>query len=242
MFMLLAAFAGLVRGYSGFGFAMILALGLLMQLPPSLAIPVTLLLDLLCSLSLLPGAWRSFDRPVTANLLLGMLLAVPLGAWLLLWVPGHYLAPIIASFCLVGGLLVLWRPAPMALGTPGKRPALLAGVASGLATSLASAGGPPLMLYLLRSGLAPERLRGTAILFFQVSSGCSLLGLWLFGVLQREHLQWVATLLLPALAGNLLGQWLHRKWPPRSVRGLVGVLLVLLSVLTLYGSVQKLVG
>lgn len=58
MLMLLAAFAGLVRGYSGFGFAMILALGLLSVRSPADVIPVVLLLDLLCSAGLWPRALR----------------------------------------------------------------------------------------------------------------------------------------------------------------------------------------
>ncbi|MBU1329058.1 MAG: sulfite exporter TauE/SafE family protein [Gammaproteobacteria bacterium] len=236
MFAVMACVAGLVRGYSGFGFAIILALGLLLHLPPALAIPVTLMLDLLCSISLLPSALRQFDRPVTACLVGGMLLAVLPGVWLLSWLSGDWLTPLIALLCLFGGVAVLWQPAPRLL-RPSRRPlAVLAGLVSGLATSLASAGGPPLMLYLVRSGVQPQQMRGTAILFFLASSACALLGLWGFGVLQSEHGRLVGQLLVPALLGNLLGQWAHRRWPPRSVRVLVGSLLVLLSALTLWHS------
>ncbi|MFP6849705.1 MAG: sulfite exporter TauE/SafE family protein [Pseudomonas sp.] len=234
MFYAIALLAGLVRGYSGFGFAIIMALGLLLQLPPAQAIPVTLMLDLLCSISLLPSAMRNFDRPVTACLVGGMLLAVLPGVWLLSRVSAELLAPVIALLCLVGGAAVLLQPAPQ-LVAPARRPlAMLAGLLSGLATSLASAGGPPLMLYLVRSGVQPQHMRGTAILFFLASSACSLLGLWWFGVLESQQAQLVAVLLGPALLGNLLGQWAHRRWPPASVRVLVGGLLVVLSILTLY--------
>ncbi|MFF7707688.1 TSUP family transporter [Pseudomonas sp. NPDC007930] len=239
MFMGLAALAGLIRGYTGFGFAMILALGLLTRLPPALVIPVTLMLDLACSVGLWPGAWRRFDRALARPLLLGMLLALPLGSGLLAWLPGRWLAPLIALFCLAGGLLVLWRPAAVPARPPRPGAAWLAGLGSGLATSLASAGGPPLMLYLLRSGLAPAPMRATAIVFFFASSACALLMLLAFGVLGQAHLALAASLLLPALAGSLAGQWLHRHWPPRSVRGVMGGLLVVLSVLTLYSSLVR---
>jgi len=42
MFTFIAFAAGLVRGYSGFGFAMLMALGLMLRLPPAEAVPVAL--------------------------------------------------------------------------------------------------------------------------------------------------------------------------------------------------------
>ncbi len=63
MLWLLAFTAGLVRGFSGFGFSMILALGLMATVPPSVAVPVALLLDLVCSAGLWIGACRGFTSP-----------------------------------------------------------------------------------------------------------------------------------------------------------------------------------
>ena len=241
MFMLLALFAGLVRGYSGFGFAMILALGLLSARPPAEVIPVVLLLDLLCSVSLWPRAWCDRHRSLTMRLCIGMWLALPLGLLALSHVPGHWLAPVIALLCLVGGVLVL--PQPKALPSarePALGLALWAGFGAGLAGVLASAGGPPLMLYLLRCGIDARALRAVAILFFAVSSATALLGMWLFDMLAVTHLQLAGSLLLPALFGNLLGQWLQPRWQPCTLHRLVGVLLVLLSGWSLYGSLVRL--
>jgi len=228
MFTFIAFAAGLVRGYSGFGFAMLMALGLMLRLPPAEAVPVALILDVACSVTLWPAALRAVHGRVLGRLLMGMLLAVPLGAWLLLWLPARIMAPLVAVLCLCGGVLVLWRPS---IATPvGQGMAWLAGLASGLATTLASAGGPPLMIYLLRSGLDARQLRGTAVLFFLASSGAALIGLGVAGVLSGALWRLALELALPALAGNLLGQWLHPRWQPLSLRVLVGGLLVLLSV------------
>lgn len=238
MFCLLAFTAGLVRGYSGFGFAMLLALGLMTRLPPAEAVPVALLLDVACSISLWPGALRDFHRGVLWRLLLGMLLAVPLGAWLLAWMPARVMAPLVAACCLAGGLLVLWKPGQSKPVCPGM--ALPAGLASGLATTMASAGGPPLILYLLRSGLDARQLRGTAVLFFVVSSACALFGLGAAGVLGGDQLLLALQLAWPALIGNLLGQWLHPRWQPLSLQVLVGGLLVLLSAVSLGNALLRL--
>lgn len=233
MFMFMAFAAGVVRGYSGFGFAMVLTLGMLASLPPAQVIPVVLLLDLVCSVSLWPGALKTFHAGVGGRLIVGMLLAVPLGALALARLPEHWMAPVTAGLCLLGGVLVLIKPKggaqPKALAMHW---ALPAGLASGLATAMASAGGPPLVVYLLRSGLSMATVRGTAILFFAVSSAGALLSLWLLQALNLEQVRLAATLMLPALAGNLLGQLLFRR-KPMSLQVVIGLLLVLLSAATL---------
>jgi len=235
-----AAFAGVVRGYSGFGFAMLLALGLLATHPPAVAIPVTLLLDLICSVSLWQGAARHFHRRIGAWLVVGMLLAIPLGSLLLSRISSNWMALVVGLLCLVGGGLVLLQAPQAEAPKVTDRLALPAGFVAGLAMSLASAGGPPLMLYLLRSGLPAVRLRATAIVFFAVSSGWALLGLWWMGSFGSEHLQLAAALLVPALAGNLAGQWLHRHWHGFPLRNGIGVLLVLMSGWILLTSLARL--
>lgn len=102
MFTFIAFAAGPVRGYSGFGFAMLMALGLMLRLPPAEAVPVALILDVACSVTLWPAALRAVHGRVLVRLLGGMLLAVPLGAWLLLWLPAHIMAPLVAVLCLCG--------------------------------------------------------------------------------------------------------------------------------------------
>ena len=233
MFMFLSFFAGVVRGYSGFGFAMVLTLGMLTRLAPAQVIPVVLMLDLVCSVSLWPGALKTLHLGVGVRLIVGMLLAVPLGALALARLPEQWMAPVVAGLCFLGGVLVLIRPpvrkVSRALATHW---ALPAGLASGLATAMASAGGPPLVVYLLRSGLSTASVRGTAIVFFAASSACALVSLWLLHALSRDQLSLAATLLLPALAGNLMGQWLFRR-KPMSLQLVIGVLLMLLSAATL---------
>lgn len=239
MYLWIAFAAGLVRGYTGFGFAVLLALGLLTYLPPTQVVPVVLMLDLACSVMMWPAALRTFHAPIGSRLILGMLLAVPLGAWLLQLIPAQWMTPVIALLCLLGGLAVLCRPPVTVVAEPATRGALPVGIASGLAMTMASAGGPPLVLYLLRSGLSATHLRGTAVMFFVASSGCSLFGLWLFGVIGGEHLALAITLVLPALLGNVIGQVLQRYWQPLPMQTVMGAILVLTSAAMLWQSLSR---
>lgn len=233
MFMALAFVAGVVRGYSGFGFAMILALGLLIRLAPTLVIPVVLMLDLVGSVSLWPRALKTFHRQVGVRLIVGMWLALPVGLLALARLPEQWTAPIAAGLCLLGGILSLIKAqAAPSTNTLNVHWALPVGIASGLATAMASAGGPPLIVYLLRSGLPALQVRGTAIGFFAISSASSLGLLAALKLLSLAHLQLAASLVLPSLAGSVLGQWLFRR-KPMSLQPLVGGLLVMMAIATL---------
>lgn len=239
MSMLLAFVAGVVRGYSGFGFAMLLTLGLLPTLAAQQVIPVVLLLDLVASISLWPMALKTFHRGVGVRLIIGMWLALPVGVLALARLPEQWMTPVAAGLCLLGGALVLITP-QSSLPRPALAShwALPAGLASGLATAMASAGGPPLVVYLLRSGLCARAVRGTAIGFFAVSSASTLLVLSLMHVLNAAHLQLALTLLLPSLIGNALGQWLFVR-KPMGLQRVIGALLVVLAAATLASQLYR---
>lgn len=230
--MALAGFAGAVRGYCGFGFAMLLALGLMLFLPPLEAVPLALLLDLVASAALWRRACRLADWARLRHLLLGMVGATLIGVWLIASVPPAPMRVAIALLALAGALsLLLRRESTVTEVRPRRAPlTLFAGAASGLCQTLASSGGPPLMLYLLHQRVPPNALRATAILFFAVSSSAALIGLGLAGELDGQTLARGAWLLAPALIGNALGQWTFERSPPRSMKWTVAPLLVALSL------------
>ncbi|MCK2046124.1 sulfite exporter TauE/SafE family protein [Chromohalobacter moromii] len=230
--MSLALLAGGVRGYCGFGFAMLLALGLILFMPPIQAVPLALLLDLATSLGLWRRALRHADWPCLRPLLLGMALATGLGVWLLASVPAAPMRIVVALLAMSGAVALLCQ---RNVASPGRAAqtrgvVLGAGGLSGLCMTLASSGGPPLMLYLLYRRMPPLAMRATAIIFFVASSSASLLGLGLAGALHVSTWHWAAWLLLPALLGNVLGQWRFESAPPRSLKSSVAPLLIALSL------------
>ena len=81
---LATAVAGVMRGYSGFGTAVILAPIYSLLWGPRAGIPVMLLMELLVSLQLLPGAIKDADRRVVLPLGGAAAVATPMGAWVLL--------------------------------------------------------------------------------------------------------------------------------------------------------------
>ncbi|WP_280541874.1 sulfite exporter TauE/SafE family protein [Chromohalobacter sp. 11-W] len=230
--MSLALLAGMVRGYCGFGFAMLMALGLMLFMAPIQAVPLALVLDLVTSLGLWRRALRHADWPCLRYLLLGMAAMTLLGVWLLANVPASPMRIVVALLALSGAVALLCQreAAPAGPKTHHWGVTLGAGGLSGLCMTLASAGGPPLMLYLLYRRMPPLVMRATAIVFFASSSSASLLGLGLVGALNASTWHWAAWLILPAVLGNALGQWRFECAPPRSLKTSVAPLLIALSL------------
>ena len=136
---LVALGAGVVRGFSGFGFSALTVAGLTLFVPPASVVPAVLALEVLASVSLIRSAIRNADRRWLAWLVGGNLLFIPIGLALLAWLPELLMR------LLVGGVLLVSALALLAAGErtwPTTMPLRLAtGVLSGLMNGVAASGG-----------------------------------------------------------------------------------------------------
>src|SRR4030081_2366338 len=88
-YILIAAFvAGLARGFSGFGSALIFIPLASSIIGAKLASPLLLVIDLVAAAPLIPNGWRQADRRDVGTMLLGSLIGVPIGAWALTQMDG----------------------------------------------------------------------------------------------------------------------------------------------------------
>ncbi|BES73204.1 sulfite exporter TauE/SafE family protein [Marinobacter nanhaiticus D15-8W] len=230
----IAFVAGALRGYTGFGFAMTMALGLLWFLPPVQVVPTVLMLDILGALGLLRHAWQHADHAILRRLLPAMLVASVIGVLVMHVLPDGPARLLVAFVCLAGALATLIKPARSHQTPADKRAhdlrfAVPAGGVSGLAMSMASAGGPPLMAYLAQTTLDAQVARATAILFFIAASMVALTGYTGVGALSANIIGLALFLWPLALGGAALGQWCFRRFPPASFRKLVSPLLIAMA-------------
>ncbi len=196
--LLLTAFAaGLGRGFSGFGSALIFVPVASALLGPRLAVPIHLLINALAGLAMVSAAWPLADRAAVGWMSLGAVAGVPLGTaalgaadpLLLRWAIGLLVLALLAL--LISGWRYRRRPAlPLTIGVGG-----LAGLLNGLA----QIGGPPVVAYWL-GGPAPSQIaRANFILYFAILNALSAASYLAGGLLT-----WPA-LLLALLAGPLYG-------------------------------------
>ena len=201
----LAAFVGgLVRGFTGFGFAMIFMplAGLVVPLP--LAAALIWALDApfalpLAARSLKQAAWRE-----VLPLLAGATLALPLGIWLLLSLPSLAMRWLIAGLIIAAVVALAsgwrWR------GRPGTGLSLGVGGLSGLGSGLAQLGGMPLAIFWLSAQNKPAaQMRHDLVTYFACATLVSGLLLSWNGILTLAALRQAVPLLLPYGLGILIG-------------------------------------
>jgi len=193
---LATAVAGLMRGYAGFGTAVILAPIYAVLWGPRAGVPVMLMMELIVSLQLLPRAFKDSDTRVILPIGGAAALVTPLGAVVLFTADPELLRRAIGGFVLVFGMLLLsgWR-------YHGSRPLglnLAVGSVAGLLKGATGMSGPPVILYLLAGPEEAKRHRANLILFFALIAVVSILGPLWFGMITVAELAKLA-LLLPVL-------------------------------------------
>ncbi len=164
---LIAFVSGLARGFSGFGSALIF-----MPLASSIAAPrlvaaLLLIIDTVGAAPLLPQAWKQADRKATAIIVLGALIGVPIGTYLLTQLDPVTTRWIISGF--VAALLALLLSGWRYRGKDHVALSVGVGTLSGFCSGLAQTGGPPIVGYWLGRPVASEIARANILLFFGAS-------------------------------------------------------------------------
>ena len=194
--------AGLARGFSGFGAALIFMPVASALIGPRLAAPVILIIDAVTTLGLVPDAFRRADRREVAVMSLGALVGVPTGVYLL-----THLDPLTIRWAIIGicaALLALLLSGWRYHGRP--KPPLTVGVGalSGLFSGASQVGGPPVIAYWLGGAIPANIVRANIVLYFEVSTALTLLN-YLWGGLFVSALVPLSLMTAPAYGIGLWG-------------------------------------
>ncbi len=222
------AAAGIVRGFSGFGFSMVAVTSLSIFRSPAEIIPMVLLLEIAASLHLMITVWRDADWKSLLWLSAGMLATTPFGVLLLATMPPEVMRGVVSLLVLTAalGLLSGWRMERR----PGKVPTVATGALSGFLNGAASIAGPPVILFYLSSPTAVHISRASLIAFFL---GCDVIALLMggaYGLVTSQTLIRAAVFLFPVAIGVVIGNRGFRNHDPATARRLILLLLVALSV------------
>ena len=240
--------AGVVRGFSGFGFSALCVAALSLFVSPARVVPPIFVLEILASVSLLRGAWPCVDWRWMAWLALGNVVFIPFGVWVLAFVPEGPLRLLIGSMLLVAALASR-RDMRLALA-PTPLVGLAIGVVSGFFNGVAAIGGMAVAVVFNAARMEPQRLRATLIVLFL---GTDLYALAWAGflpagaqsdnaLLGRETFLWAACLLPAMLAGVWVGQRSFAGVAPQQFRRHVLNLLALVALVTVLRALVSLAG
>lgn len=244
--MLVSLGAGVVRGFSGFGYSALTVAGLAIFVAPSTIVPAVVSLEVLASIGMWRAATAEADGAWLRWLLPCNLLLVPAGVALLAVLPEARLR-LLVSGTLMCSALLLWRLSEHTL-VASARLRLAAGIGSGLLNGLAASGGAAAAMLMAATRPAPVAMRATMISFVFFSGAYTLVCAALVPLgtargaplLGFDTLRW-ALLLAPSMfVGIWIGQRSFANADPRRYRRFVLMLLVSISALGALRSIFEL--
>ena len=203
-----ALVAGLLRGFAGFGSAMLMAPIFAILFGSAEMVATIVAMELAISFHLFPAARRQCDWAVVAPMTIAACIAMPLGLWLLVSLDRALLTRSVSALVAVFAVLMLagwrWR------GMRGALPSAVVGTISGAMMATTSVGGPPVLLYMLSSDDAPATVRANAIMYYFATQLVLLVLMFATGIAGLPALIRAAVLFPLMLAGSWLGVRLFR--------------------------------
>jgi uncharacterized membrane protein YfcA len=226
--------AGIIRGYSGFGFSMITVVSLSMVFRPVEVVPVVLLLEIGASSMLLPQVWRKVDWRSLGWLCIGMAVGTPVGVAVLVNVPVQPMRAAIAAIVII--LVLLLLSGFSLKRKPGTPATLATGLASGTLNGAATIGGPPVILFFFSSQAGVDISRASVIAYFFATDILASIICFMRGLILQQTLTLTAVLLLPLVIGIQVGNRSFFRTEPETFKKRVMILLMVLSLVSLVRS------
>jgi uncharacterized membrane protein YfcA len=159
-----ACIAGMVRGFAGFGAAMLMTPIFSALYGPAAGVALCLLLELAVALPLLPAVVRLVDWPRIGLLMIAATVCVPLGNFVLTLADPEPMRWAISAIVLSAVALLAsgWR----FHGRPRTVTTLAAGASSGFLNGLSGMAGPPIAFYYLAGQDTAAHMRANLTTYF----------------------------------------------------------------------------
>ncbi|WP_029014815.1 sulfite exporter TauE/SafE family protein [Niveispirillum irakense] len=229
--LLVALVAGIIRGLTGFGAALIIVPCLSLFLSPAEAVPTSVAAIATTNLPLLRGAVKEGDRRMVLLFLAGCLPTIPLGVYLLASLPPDLVRRAIGICVIIAALLLLNRR--FRLTRPGWGLKMAAGGIGGFLNGAVGMGGPPVILTVLAMPLSPLTARATLILYFTGLNLLSIASLWWQGLFSPHTLIWSLLMIPPLVGAARLGELWFRRNGGSQFRPIAIGLLVITGIVAL---------
>ncbi|MCI2398875.1 sulfite exporter TauE/SafE family protein [Aliiroseovarius subalbicans] len=221
--------AGVVRGFTGFGTAMIYMPVAGQILDPFAALVTLTAMDVIGPLPNVPRAVRDGHRRDILRLCGGLLIAMPIGIWTLASIAPEVFRYSVSLLSLT--LLVLLITGYRYRGTLKHWMIYATGMLGGFLAGATGLAGPPVIMLYMASRHQVRVIRANLLLYLLGVDLLMMLLLWVMGRLEPTALVLGFLLALPYLAGNVLGGWLFRPELEKTYRA-AAYLLIAASALS----------
>ncbi|WP_171126507.1 MULTISPECIES: sulfite exporter TauE/SafE family protein [unclassified Ruegeria] len=231
-----AAFlGGIVRGFSGFGTALIFLPIATPYLGPFGALIGLTIMDIFGPLPNLRRAWGAVDRGDLLRLVGGCAILLPVGLWLLTQVEPDVFRYTVSILAIA--MLVILISGLRYHGRVGRKMVMSIGAAAGFLGGVAGLPGPAVILFYMSRPLPIEVIRATILLFLFAFDFLILGYLSGMGLVTLSAAALGFLLAIPNFLGNWLGGWLFRPSREKAYRiaAYLAIALAALSGLPLWG-------
>ena len=216
--------AGTIKGFAGFGLAMIAGPLIAVLVGPLEAVVAVLVLELLAGFQLLRRALAHTDWNLVVPLTVASAVTMPIGTYALVTLDGDVMRRAIGFAALVFAVVLIggWRyRGGQALWISG----VIGGV-SGAITGATGMGNPVLLLYVLASGIA-ERNRASLVTMVTMMMVLAIASLGATGSITIDALSQSVYLMPFAIVGTFAGARLFRHTGETAYRrGALGIIVV----------------
>jgi uncharacterized membrane protein YfcA len=221
--------AAVFRGLTGFGYALIAALGLAADVPASSMVPFIIINDLLLTAFTIADRGRSpIDWHVTRLILVAGIIGA-LGGSAIAAVMDEALARVLVSVVVVlAAVAALVHKPPTWLAH--RSLGFLIGCVTGFLLGAFAVGGPLIVVWLLAGGTRKQAVRGTLAVYFGVVDFFSLGGRVALGTLGEDLPRLLITYCPLTLAGFALGYFIARRLPGDSWHRISTIGLVIIAL------------
>ena len=205
----IATLAGLVRGFSGFGSALIYMPLISLVYGPRTAAPTLLLIDAVCTLPFALKAAPYCNPREVAPVSIAAAAVLPFGALVLLVVNALTLRWIIAALvaAALAALISGWRYH----GRPTLPAALVVGALAGFGAGAVQIGVPPLLIFWLGGANKAVTVRANFMVYFIVQDALAVLVYFLNGLFTAQSLTLSLMLGLPVAVAIAAGAFLFHS-------------------------------
>ena len=228
------ALAGFLRGFIGFGAALVSIPVISLVFGPQLAIPIVTIMGIPSVLQLLPDAVRHSELPIVMPISLAVFLGTPIGTLVLVSVDPDIMKIAIS-------LLVIMMVGFLALGwqlNQKVRPSILlmSGFAGGLIQGAAGIGGPPVVAIALSRSGSPDRQRGNVLAVMTAIALSSVVPLYYYELITTRAVA-IGLLLFPIYS---ISTWIGGRYfdagGRHRFRGAALLILAVIGVSTLFAA------
>lgn len=203
-------FAGVVRGFTGFGYSAISVALLSLLIEPSLVVPLVLMMEVAASGWMLRAVWDDCDFKWLGWTLLGMVVGTPVGVWALSFLPADntkIILYITLAILALAGFAQNRQIIPKLVA-----PIAAVGLLAGIGNGLAGVAGMIAALFMISANMKGESVRASMVMLFFFADIYALIWAGWFGLLEWGQFQLLAIFLIPLFVSISIGSWGFRKY------------------------------